>query len=31
LRGHVYRLIRRELAAAPPPAEAVVPDTGMPV
>jgi NitT/TauT family transport system ATP-binding protein len=31
LRGHVYRLIRRELAQAPPPAEAAVPDTGTPV
>jgi NitT/TauT family transport system ATP-binding protein len=31
LRGHVYRLIRRELAGAPPPAEAAVPNTGTPV
>jgi NitT/TauT family transport system ATP-binding protein len=31
LRGHVYRLIRRELAEAPPAAEAAVPDTGTPV
>jgi NitT/TauT family transport system ATP-binding protein len=28
LRGHVYRLIKRELVEAPPPAEVVVPNSG---